>query len=181
MSSRSELQSSPSRLERMLFGDVKHWLGKASKDIKKDDIVGRIELKSPQDIELFTRHYALRLVRTAIYDSNWFLSRPEIEAENKIPFVGWVNRFPVLIHKQGRRILAELEADTDSFIEQNYNSVDKKMYARVIGLAVNDLIARGFSWDYSWNNTQIKYDGGILNFWSEQWRDRISEYTVKTE
>lgn len=133
----------------------------------------RLGIESAYDHLLSLSYLAQRVIRTSIYDSSWSLSHPGIFAALRNPLLSWQVRRMDKHDRLKRKLLARVDEEMQSFVEENSPTAEERRRARTIELAINDLVVQATSGN---KDASVKFSLSEeqLNGWANYWRPQLS-------
>lgn len=157
--------------------EQKAFMARANKIDQMYKLADRVEIQSDPDKKLFNYYLGERLLRTSIYESSWILSRPSALTIVRLPILKHLVRALDWFDRDNRRRLAEAHQLISEYIQQNYPDPHKRIRARTIELAVNNIFALGTNTEPTQTRVKIKLSEGILEDWSKRWLGPLNPET----
>ncbi len=135
-------------------------------------LVEEIDLKPGVECALLNKHLTRGLLRVSAYDKTLFLTSKEAEIIGSVPILG---KFIINTNQwqssEIRKGLEYAEALIEGFMEGNFQGDDKIKRARMIGLAVNDLVAKSTIQEPT--KTKVIFSSKVVSEWGNIWRPQL--------
>lgn len=124
------------------------------------------------DYTAFSYYLTQRLLRTSIYNSSFFLSRPGMSVVASMPLIGRLVHQADREDRNTREVLQGVEEATTAFVAENYLDDISRRHAKTIELAVNELVAR-LTVDNG-KKARIVFDKQTVSTWGNRWKPLTS-------
>jgi hypothetical protein len=137
-------------------------------------------LKVGPETGAFNFSLGQRVLRTAIYNTNWLVSLPGIDAAAETPLVGTIaagilaRKRQTLIYLREASDMMEESLEKDRMILRQQGTLK---LPRTIELAVNDLTARS-SVENQPGEVRIEIDPRFVEVWGQRWRPMIEDSRI---
>src|SRR3989344_1937809 len=147
--------------------NIEDLISTAEEADEKYQISKHLELNEDSDVQLLRLYLQQRLFKADIYDSSWFLSRPEAIILARLPGISYILKLIDASDRANRQKLSELEEVLKTF-------PNDKFRARTIELAINDLVAKVTCQNIPSHKTiEFLPASPLLEDWGKHWKDKL--------
>jgi len=155
-----------------ITSETRYWYDKAITLVKRHNLLNRLGIVDDDDIYLFAKNLAIRLIRGKIYENSLTLSDPLAPTVVKIPVIGWSAKILDNQTRKLKELLQAQETSADKFVRE-LPTEEQRRKARIIELAVNDLVVKGTTSNTKTPHSEPKLTPELLNAWEQNWRNKI--------